>query len=62
MTATFLVTLDIDEISQLPLIADQIHEDLDKSWSVIKVAPWARPNNPVNPGPGGFTSFQTPQV
>lgn len=63
MQATFLVTLSLpDDGSALALtdVADEIHDDLDLSFDVISVAPWARPTLvPLGTGPTTLPAQQT---
>ena len=44
MNVTFLVSINLDDLSSLPDIAQEISEDLsDSGFDVLTVAPWARP-------------------
>jgi hypothetical protein len=44
MNVTFLVSINLDDLSSLPDIASEIEADLSESgFEVISVAPWARP-------------------
>ena len=54
MEATFLVTLDLDNVesNELSLVADEIYDAIEGTGhGVTSVKPWARPSNsgPVNP-------------
>ena len=42
MNVTFLVTVNLDDLSDLSGIAEEITDDLG-SFEVISVTPWARP-------------------
>lgn len=45
MTATFLITLDLDDTSPLALneISEDLHDDLEKAGHEVEsVKPWAR--------------------
>ena len=45
MTATLLVTIEIDDPSTLPALADEIFDDLaGGGHDIISVEPWARPS------------------
>jgi hypothetical protein len=58
MTVTFLVALEIDDVSDLPALAEDIWDDLGASGhSVQSVKPWARPTIPTAQPAGGFTSL-----
>jgi hypothetical protein len=50
---TFLVALNLDDLSDLPGVSAEISDDLDKSgFQVLSVAPWQRPSltqgQPIN--------------
>lgn len=63
MTVTFLVAVNITDLSQLSDTALSIQEDLEYSGhDVDSVHPWARPNNPRAQPAGGFTSLQVPPI
>lgn len=48
MTATFLVSLDIDDPSLILEDAQEISDVLESAGlSVTSVKPWARPSNPI---------------
>jgi hypothetical protein len=51
MTATFLVKLDIGNVDDLDMIAEDIMDSLD-NFEVISVEPWARPTLGSDEGPG----------
>ena len=45
MVVTFLVAINLDDLSSLPDIAQEISEDLsDSGFEVKTVTPWARPS------------------
>jgi hypothetical protein len=45
MTAAIIVTLEIDDVTQLPLIAEEIHDELfEAGYDVVTVKPWNRPS------------------
>jgi hypothetical protein len=44
MNVTFLVTINLDDLSDLPGVAAEIQDDIENSgFEVLSVAPWARP-------------------
>jgi hypothetical protein len=49
-TATFLVTLNIEDTSMIPQYAADIDDDLAESgYDVVEVKPWARPSLGIAP-------------
>lgn len=48
MNVTFLVTINLDDLSDLPSIAGEITDDLN-TFEVVSVVPWARPSQPTVP-------------
>lgn len=61
MIVTYLVAVDIPDISQLLPVAEDILSDLqDAGHEVSSVHPWARPNMPLAQPAGGFTSLAAP--
>lgn len=49
MTVTFLLELNLDDLSTLSEISANISDDLSANFDVISVKPWARPTNPLVP-------------
>ena len=50
MTATFLVTLNIEDAAAIPQYAMDIEDDLSESgYDIIEVKPWARPSLGIVP-------------
>ena len=44
MHVTFLIAINLDDLSDLPGVAQEINDDLNQSgFEVLSVAPWARP-------------------
>lgn len=44
MTSTFLVKLEIMDITEIPMVAEDVMDDLlSAGHDVISVTPWARP-------------------
>lgn len=61
MNVTFLVEINISDLSDLPGIADEIESDLS-DFEVISVKPWARPaGNPLAAIPN-ITEIQPPTL
>lgn len=61
MNVTFLITLNIQDLSDLAGIADEIENDLN-DFEVISVKPWARPaGNPLAAIPN-ITEIQPPTL
>lgn len=45
MNVTFLVALNLDDVSSLADISNEINDDLSNSgFEVVSVQPWARPS------------------
>jgi hypothetical protein len=58
MDVTFLATVNLDDLSDLPGVAQEINDDLTQSgFEVVQVAPWARPTLAQ-----GTPTLQTPNV
>lgn len=52
---TFLLKLNIDDVSQIPGTAEDLAQDLEHSGhDVVSVVPWARPSNPLLANPGAL--------
>lgn len=50
MTITFLLEINLDDISTIADVALNIEEDLSDNFDVISVKPWARPTTfPIPP-------------
>lgn len=48
MTVTFLVELNLQDLSNLAGISEELLDDLSENFDVISVKPWARPTgNPL---------------
>lgn len=64
MRVTFLATVNLDDLSDLPGVAQEISDDLQQSgFEVVSVAPWARPSLQQAVGPTiGPTTTQTTQT
>jgi len=61
MVVTFLVAIDVPDITNLPAVAEDIMDDLATMGHLVEsVAPWARPTLPQSQPAGGFTSLNTP--
>ena len=54
MTAAFIVTVELDDLSDLAAIAEDLTEAVELVANVIDVKPWARPSlgPAVAPPPG----------
>lgn len=64
MTVTFLVPVNLTDLTDLPSIALDLEDDLRAAGHDISpgtIHPWARPNLPLANPAGGFTSLQSPQ-
>ena len=59
MNVAFIVTINLDDLSDLPGVAGEIEDDLS-NFEVVSVAPWARPSlqQTVGPIPGPTTTQQ----
>ena len=54
MKSTFIVTLEIADVNDIPNIAIDIEDDLMQSGhDVIEVKPWTRPTLGMEPTDGG---------
>lgn len=63
MTVTFLVPVNLTDLTDLPSIALDIEDDLRAAGHDISegtVHPWARPNLPLASPAEGFVSLQAP--
>lgn len=63
MIVTFLVPVNLSDLSDLPSIALDLEDDLRAAGHDISegtVHPWARPNLPLASPAGGFTSLTAP--
>lgn len=50
MTATFLVTLNLEDAAAIPQYALDIEDDLSESgYDIVDVKPWARPSLGLSP-------------
>ena len=47
MNVTFLVEIDLDDITRINDTAQEILEDLSDNHLVLSVKPWARPTAPI---------------
>jgi len=64
MNATFLVTLNLDDVSMVQQIAEDIDNDLmDSGYEVVEVKPWARPTlNIATSEPTTFGGIEPPSL
>lgn len=51
MNVSFIVTIDTDSVDPQSLMgtADDIHSELEGSFEVVDVKPWARPSVGITP-------------
>lgn len=62
MNVTFLTTVRLDDLSDLPGVATEISDDLTQSgFEVISVVPWARPSLTQTPTVPNITQQPTTQ-
>lgn len=54
MTVTFLLELNLDDISTIADVALNIEEDLSDNFDVVSVKPWARPTTLPTTPPSTF--------
>ena len=66
MNVTFLTTVRLDDLGDLPGVASEINDDLTQGgFDVMSVVPWARPSltqvQPTVPTPNQQTQIQPNQ-
>jgi len=60
VNATFLVTLNLDDVSMVQQIAEDIDSDLmDSGYEVVEVKPWARPTLNITAEPPAFGGMES---